>query len=89
MSTALLHEMGEALFGAQWQCGLARELAVSDRTVRRWAAGTHAPPPRVWADIARIAFARRAELSRLLPLAAARSEGLAALAQDAPAAGCL
>lgn len=83
MSTALLHEVGEALFGPQWQCELARALAVSDRTVRRWAAGTHAPPPRVWADIARLAFDRRASLSRLLPLAAAQSDGLAVL-REAP-----
>ena len=83
MSAALLHETGEALFGPQWQSELARSLAVSDRTVRRWAAGTHAPPPRVWADIARIAFERRAALSRLLPLAVAQSENLAVL-REAP-----
>ena len=76
MSAALLHEVGEALYGPLWQCELARALAVSDRTVRRWAAGTHAAPPRVWADIARLAFDRRAALSRLLPAVAAQAEAL-------------
>ena len=32
---------------------------------------------RVWADIARLAFDRRAALSRLLPLAVAQSENIA------------
>lgn len=82
MGATLLHETGEALFGPQWQSELARALAVSDRTVRRWAAGTHAPPHRVWADIARLAFERRAALSRLLPLAVAQSENLAVLRKE-------
>lgn len=79
MSTVLLHEIGEALYGPLWQSELSRALAVNDRTVRRWAAGTHAPSPRVWADIARLAFERRAALSRLLPQTVAQSEGLAVL----------
>lgn len=79
MSVALLPRVGEALFGPQWQCELARALAVSDRTVRRWAAGTHAAPPRVWADIARLSFDRRAELSRLLPAVAQQAEVLVQL----------
>ena len=79
MSTALLHEIGEALFGPLWQSELARALAVNGRTVRRWAAGTHAPPPRVWADIARLAFERRAALSRLLPAVAQQAGALVQL----------
>lgn len=79
MSTTLLHEIGEALYGPQWQCELSRALGVNDRTVRRWAAGTYAVPPRVWADITRLAFERKTALSRLLPLAAAQSEGRAKL----------
>jgi len=40
----LLRESGEALYGARWQSDLARDLGVSDRTVRRWAAGSFAVP---------------------------------------------
>lgn len=74
MSAALLHRVGEALYGPQWQVEMSRALAVSDRTVRRWAAGTHEPPSRVWADIARLVHHRRAALSDLLPQAVALSE---------------
>lgn len=48
MTPALLHEAGEALYGARWQSDLARDLGVSDRTVRRWAAGSFAVPAGVW-----------------------------------------
>jgi len=44
----LLREAGEALYGARWQSDLARDLGVSDRTVRRWAAGSFAVPAGVW-----------------------------------------
>jgi hypothetical protein len=40
----ILREAGEALYGRRWQCELARELDVADRTVRRWAAGSHPMP---------------------------------------------
>ena len=33
-SASLLQEVGEALFGPRWQTNVARELKVSDRTVR-------------------------------------------------------
>ena len=44
MTPDLLREAGEALYGASWQAELARDLGVSDRTMRRWAAGTHPMP---------------------------------------------
>lgn len=46
----LLIECGEALYGQQWQSALARDLGVSDRTVRRWAAGGKVPQG-VYADL--------------------------------------
>lgn len=79
MSIELLHRVGEALYGPHWQSELGRALAVSDRTVRRWAAGTHEVPPRVWADITRLAFDRKATLSQLIPQCAKASEGVAVL----------
>ena len=43
MSSRLLQRCGEALYGPRWQSDLARDLGVSDRTVRRWAAGMPIP----------------------------------------------
>ena len=39
MTPQLLREIGEALFGPQWQSAMARLLDVAVRTVQRWAAG--------------------------------------------------
>lgn len=39
-----LSEIGKALYGPNWQSALARDLGVSDRTVRRWVA-TESPLP--------------------------------------------
>ena len=48
MTPDLLRRAGEALYGAgQWQAHLARQLGVSDRTMRRWVAGTFQVPPGV------------------------------------------
>lgn len=51
MTPVLLREAGEALYGPRWQSELARALGVSDRTVRRWAAGSFAVPAGVWTTI--------------------------------------
>lgn len=50
----LLVKTGEALFGPRWQSDLARELDVSDRTVRRWVAGADDLPPGVAMDLLRL-----------------------------------
>ena len=42
--------------------------------VRRWAAGTHAAPPQLSTEIARLAFDRRESLSRLLPAVRRQAE---------------
>lgn len=39
MSSKLLRDAGEALYGPRWQSDLARDLHVADRTMRRWLAG--------------------------------------------------
>jgi DNA-binding transcriptional regulator YdaS (Cro superfamily) len=62
----LLYDVGQALYGPQWQSALARDLGVSDRTVRRWAAGVTTPPAGVYADLLRLTQ-ERAE--RLLAIA--------------------
>lgn len=62
----LLLECGEALYGQQWQSALARDLGVSDRTVRRWVAGGE-PPPGVYVDLLRLTQERAAALDTLAP----------------------
>lgn len=38
-----LRAVGKILHGARWQAPIARDIGVSDRTVRRWVADQHAP----------------------------------------------
>lgn len=47
----LLRRIGEALYGSRWQSELARAIAVSDRELRRWLAGTVPMPGGVWTDL--------------------------------------
>jgi Protein of unknown function (DUF1488) len=47
----ILRQIGEALYGATWQAELSKAIGVSDRSMRRWAAGTDAVPSGVWRDI--------------------------------------
>lgn len=61
----LLRECGEALYGTQWQCPLARDLGVSDRTVRRWVAGTHDVPNGLYLDLLRLTQERAQALDAL------------------------
>lgn len=61
----LLVESGEALYGSRWQSDMARDLGVSDRTVRRWVADSSAVPPGVYVDLLRITIERAAALDAL------------------------
>ena len=51
MTPELLTECGRTLYGQQWQSALARDLGVSDRTIRRWVAGQFPVPVGVRADL--------------------------------------
>lgn len=62
----LLQDAGEALYGPRWQSELARELQVSDRTVRRWAAGATDVPSGVYLDLLRLVEERAADLDLLV-----------------------
>lgn len=64
MSPAELARVGEALYGARWQTEMATALAVSDRSVRRWAAGDIEPPPYVARTLAEIVAGRIARLQQ-------------------------
>lgn len=63
----LLVECGEALYGSQWQTALARDLGVSDRTVRRWVAETSEMPQGAYTDLLRLTQERAALLDALAP----------------------
>jgi hypothetical protein len=63
----LLVEAGEALYGPRWQSELARDLDVSDRTMRRWVADTSAVPAGLYLDLLRLTQERAAVLDALAP----------------------
>lgn len=63
--TSLLVETGQALYGERWQSPLARDLGVSDRTMRRWATGAYPVPPGVLTDLLPLVRGRCAELERV------------------------
>lgn len=60
----LLLDCGSALYGPQWQCALARDLGISDRTMRRWVAGAD-PPVGVYLDLLRLTQERAEMLDSL------------------------
>lgn len=66
MSSRLIQQVGQALYGDRWQTDMARALGVSDRTVRRWVAGVDEPRPGVYADLYRLVLERAAELDALV-----------------------
>jgi hypothetical protein len=68
MSSRLLKRCGEALYGPRWQSELARDLDVSDRTVRRWVAGSDDVPDGVYVDLHRLITERADDLDELLKL---------------------
>ncbi|MGJ4908855.1 hypothetical protein [Bradyrhizobium sp. HKCCYLS2033] len=49
--TNLLRDVGERLYGASWQAQLSATLGVSERSLRRWLAGTDRVPRGVWAEL--------------------------------------
>ena len=47
----LLRQVGNFFHGEEWQAPLARDLRVSERTMRRWVAGPEEIPRGVWHDL--------------------------------------
>ena len=66
MTTKLLKDTGEALYGPQWQSAIARDLGVSDRHIRRMAAGEADLKPGMAMDLWRIALERAADLDDVI-----------------------
>lgn len=65
MSDSLIITTGHALWGSRWQTDMAEALGVSDRTVRRWAAGANLPSPGVYVDLMRLCLDRAQTLDGL------------------------
>lgn len=67
MTSRLLRDAGEVLYGPRrWQSEIARELNVSNRTVRRWIAGDADLPPGVDVDLWRLCEERAAALDAVI-----------------------
>ena len=64
-ATVTIAAVGRTLYGQRWQTEMAHALGVSDRTVRRWAAGSEFPRPGVFADLARICRERADALEEM------------------------
>lgn len=64
--TPLIVAAGLALWGERWQTEMSRALDVSDRTVRRWAAGDDQPRPGVYVDLMRIAYERQGDIEDVI-----------------------
>lgn len=58
-------QYGEALYGKNFQCALARALGINDRTMRRWMAGDTTPPDSVLDDLQALVRERIALLRSL------------------------
>ncbi|KAA8385465.1 hypothetical protein FOH24_10495 [Acetobacter tropicalis] len=50
----LIHRVGRALYGTEWQSDMARDLNINLRTIQRYAAGTTPPPAGVMSDLSGI-----------------------------------
>jgi predicted transcriptional regulator len=70
----LIHQVGTALFGSNFQHDLATALDVNRRTVARWVSGEIEPRAGVWSDLLRLIEARRVELGELVKIVASRVE---------------
>lgn len=66
MTSKLLRDTGEALYGPRWQSELARDLGMSDRHVRRLASGAADLTPGMAMDLLRIATERAQALDEVI-----------------------
>ena len=61
----LIRQAGTALYGRRWETALARDLGVSNRTVRYWLSGRQEPPAGVWPHLLRLVRARTQQTARV------------------------
>lgn len=65
MTSSPLTIAGQALYGPQWQSALARDLGISDRTMRRWVAGA-VPPESIWPELRALLTRRQIKIGGIL-----------------------
>lgn len=65
MTPTKLKTYGEFLHGRNWQCALARDLIISDRSVRNWMSGKHQIPARIESELIELAAAHYIKLKAL------------------------
>jgi hypothetical protein len=53
MTSDLLQEIGEALYGPHWQAIMARSLEITERAIRRWLAQINPVPQGVQDELGR------------------------------------
>ena len=66
LSNTLIRDVGEALFGPQWQTPLAAALGMSDRHVRRLASGAYTLTATMVADLLDTCETRRSAISDVI-----------------------
>lgn len=64
-NTELFAELGEMLYGPQWQSPLARALGINLRTVQRWATGESTPPETVMDEVIKMFLAHAEHVAAL------------------------
>jgi DNA-binding transcriptional regulator YiaG len=62
----MLQRCGEALYGPLWHNNLARDLDISDRTLRRWMSGANDVPAGVRDELRNLVQRRRTELTEII-----------------------
>lgn len=67
MTPKLLTDCGIALYGERWQSEIARDLDITDRTVRRWLAGDQPVQSGVAVDLLRLLTERASDIDDLIP----------------------
>ena len=65
MTPELLRQAGETLYGPQWHKNLADDLRISDRTIRRWLAGSAPIPATIRQELAGLCRLRGEALALL------------------------
>jgi hypothetical protein len=66
MTSDDLAAAGRALYGARWQTGLAHDLHISDRTMRRWLAGNSPIPEHVEREVRAVLLERFSEIGGII-----------------------
>jgi hypothetical protein len=71
----MLRRSGEVLYGDRWQTPLSRDLGVTDRTIRNWAAGRQDCPSDLPQRLLRVVRARGENVEHLILLLERSKDG--------------